>query len=201
EGIQGVGGIHEPKGDFLQLCRKLCDDHNSILILDEVQSGFGRTGYFFAHQWADIEADIISMAKGMGNGFPLGGILIHPKIKPWPGMLGSTFGGNHLACVAGLKVLEVIEEEHLRDNAFLIGDYLLNVLSTFPKIKELRGKGLMIGIEFDFDVAPLRKQLLMDQHIFTGASGKRTLRLLPPLSIGRREANRFLEALYELLQS
>jgi acetylornithine aminotransferase len=201
EGIQGVGGIVEPSAEFLKHLRVLCDKTGTVLILDEVQSGFGRTGRFFAHQHAFIQPDIISIAKGMGNGFPVGGIMINPSLKPKIGMLGTTFGGNHLACAASLAVLEVIEREQLIQHAAQIGKYLVSELQHFSVIKEIRGKGLMIGLEFDHPIADLRKKLLYDQNIFTGSSSnKNTLRLLPPLNIGEKEVTQFLKALKKVME-
>ena len=201
EGIQGVGGIVEPSAEFLKHLRVLCDKTGTVLILDEVQSGFGRTGRFFAHQHAFIQPDIISIAKGMGNGFPVGGILINPILKPKIGMLGTTFGGNHLACAASLAVLEVIEREQLIQHAAQIGKYLVSELQHFSAIKEIRGKGLMIGLEFDHPIADMRKKLLYDQNIFTGSSSnKNTLRLLPPLNIGEKEVTQFLKALKKVME-
>ena len=200
EGIQGVGGIKEPAQDFLRHVRSLCDETDTVMIMDEVQSGYGRTGRFFAHQHAFVQPDIITMAKGMGNGFPVGGVLIHPKFEARYGLLGTTFGGNHLACAAALGVLEVIENEKLIQNAKEIGNYLVGELSGIPQIKEIRGRGLMIGIEFDFEVADLRKKLLYEQKIFTGSSSnKNTIRLLPPLNIGKKEVDQFITALKEVL--
>ncbi|MFA6834698.1 MAG: aminotransferase class III-fold pyridoxal phosphate-dependent enzyme, partial [Bacteroidaceae bacterium] len=183
EGIQGVGGIKIPNNDFLQAVRKLCDETNTVLILDEIQSGYGRSGKFFAHQYAKIKPDLITVAKGIGNGFPLSGVLIHPKFNPTYGMLGTTFGGNHLACAAALAVLEVMEEESLVDNSKDMGEYLMNQLKDLPQIKEVRGRGLMIGLEFDTPIKDLRKKLLHEKKVFTGISGEKVLRLLPPLSI------------------
>ncbi|WP_020404377.1 aspartate aminotransferase family protein [Gracilimonas tropica] len=200
EGIQGVGGIESPSKEFFQHLRTLCDETNTVLILDEVQSGFGRTGKFFAHQLFDIEPDIISMAKGMGNGFPVAGILIHPKFEASFGMLGTTFGGNHLACAASLAVLEVLEQEQLMENATKLGNYLIKELKQLPKVKEVRGFGLMIGAEFDEPVADWRKKLLYEHHIFTGSSSnKNVLRLLPPLGITQEECDVLLEALKEVI--
>lgn len=200
EGIQGVGGIHEPSPDFLKHIRKLCDETKTVFILDEVQSGFGRTGHFFAHQHSSVEPDIITMAKGMGNGFPVGGIITHPKFEAKYGMLGTTFGGNHLACAAALSVLEVIKDEKLIRNASVVGNYLIEQLKEIPEIKEIRGRGLMIGIEFNFQVGDLRKRLLYDKHIFTGSSSnKNTIRLLPPLNITNNEVDMFIGALKEVL--
>lgn len=200
EGIQGVGGIKEPSEAFLKHIRALCDETNSVLILDEVQSGFGRTGRFFAHQHSFVQPDIISMAKGMGNGFPVGGILIHPRFEAKHGLLGTTFGGNHLACAATLAVLEVIENESLLKNAAKMGKYLIEQLESILEIKEIRGRGLMIGIEFDFPIADMRKKLLYDKHIFIGSSSnKNTVRILPPLNIGKKEIDQFINALKEVL--
>lgn len=200
EGIQGIAGIKVPSTEFLQHLRNLCDATNTVLILDEIQSGFGRTGKFFAHQHSDITPDIITMAKGMGNGFPVGGIITHPKFEASFGMLGTTFGGNHLACAASLAVIEVLENEKLIENAATMGAYLESQLSTIPEIKEIRGLGLMIGIEFGFEIAEMRKKLLHEHHIFTGsASNKNTLRLLPGLGIGKSEIDQFINALKEVL--
>jgi len=196
EGIQGVAGLYTPSDAFLAKARELCDSYEAALILDEVQSGAGRTGKFFAHQHSIVRPDIITMAKGMGNGFPVGCVLISPEIEPWHGMLGTTFGGNHLACAASLAVLEVIEEEHLLKNAAEMGAYLEGELKKIEQVKEVRGKGLMIGAEFDFDVAALRKALIFEHGIFTGsASNKNTIRLLPPLNISKAELDQFLAAL------
>ena len=195
EGIQGVGGIHIPDNSFLQLLSKKCKENGTLLILDEVQSGYGRTGKFFAHQFAGIEADIITIAKGMGNGFPVGGVLIHPDIKPWSGMLGTTFGGNYLACAAALSVLEVIENEKLMANAEAIGNYWMKELANFPSILAIRGKGLMIGFDLPESLSSLRKELLFKHHLFTGEAKPNTIRLLPSLAISKNEADFFLEAL------
>lgn len=201
EGIQGVGGIVAPSVRFLDHLRKLCDETGTVLILDEIQSGFGRTGKFFAHQLFGIEPDIITMAKGMGNGFPVGGVLIHPKFEASFGMLGTTFGGNHLACAASLAVLEVIEQEGLMQNADHLGHYLKEELHGLSKIKAVRGFGLMIGVEFDQPIAELRKELLYEKHIFTGSSSnKNVLRLLPSLSITKKECDVLIKALKEILQ-
>lgn len=196
EGIQGVAGLYTPSDAFLAKARELCDSYEAVFILDEVQSGAGRTGKFFAHQHSVVKPDIITMAKGMGNGFPVGCVLIAPEIEPWHGMLGTTFGGNHLACAASLAVLEVIEEEHLLKNAAIMGAYLEDELKKIQAVKEVRGKGLMIGAEFGFDVAALRKALIFEHGIFTGsASNKNTIRLLPPLNISKVELDQFLAAL------
>ncbi|WP_439882872.1 aspartate aminotransferase family protein [Pontibacter sp. MBLB2868] len=200
EGIQGVGGVHIPNSNFLKAVAAGCKKAGALLILDEVQSGYGRTGKFFAHQYADITPDLITMAKGMGNGFPVAGVLINPHLKAKHGMLGTTFGGNYLACVAALAVLEVMEEEDLMLNAQRMGKRLIDSLLTLPGIKEVRGQGLMIGVELDQPCASIRKELLNDYGIFTGASSdKNTLRLLPPLCIGAREVEKFLEAFESIL--
>lgn len=201
EGIQGVGGIIAPSAKFLKHLRKLCDETGTVLIIDEVQSGFGRTGEFFAHQLFGVEPDIITMAKGMGNGFPVAGVLIHPKFEASFGMLGTTFGGNHLACAASLAVLEVLEQEKLMTNSKAMGEYLEAELNQLPKVKEVRAFGLMIGVEFKEPVAEWRKKLLYDHRIFTGSSSnKNVLRLLPPLSIGKEECNELITALKEILR-
>ncbi|GAB3722755.1 aspartate aminotransferase family protein [Spirosoma lituiforme] len=195
EGIQGVGGIQVATDDFLQTLRKRCDETGAILILDGVQCGYGRSGKFFSHQFSGIEADIISMAKGMGNGFPIGGILIAPKFKASYGLLGTTFGGNHLACTAAVAVLDIMKEEGLMDNATRMGTYFMDGIRQIGGYKELRGRGLMIGIEYDFPVDALRKTLLFEHKQFTGVAGKTIIRLLPSLAIGVDEADQFLEAL------
>jgi acetylornithine/N-succinyldiaminopimelate aminotransferase len=195
EGIQGVGGIQVPEDSFLQFLSKKCAENGSLLILDEIQSGYGRTGKFFAHQYAGIKPHLITTAKGMGNGFPIGGLFIHPDIKPWSGMLGTTFGGNYLASVAGLAVLEVMEKEQLIKNAESIGDYLMNALKAFPKISGLRGRGLMIGIDLPESLKSVRNDLLHKHHIFTGEAKPNTIRLLPSLAMKKEEADIFLSAL------
>lgn len=195
EGIQGVGGIHVASEPFLQQARALCDQYGSALILDSVQCGYGRSGKFFSHQYAGIHPDLITTAKGMGNGFPVGSVLIHPKFKAVHGMLGTTFGGNHLACAAAIAVLDVIKDENLVENARQVGTYLMNNIAGLPGVKEVRGRGLMIGIEMDEPAEPLRKKLLFDQHIFTGAAGKNTIRLLPSLALTQSDADVFLEKL------
>lgn len=199
EGIQGVGGIRVPEEAFLQKMRKLCDQTGSLMIVDEVQSGYGRTGKFFAHQHAGVQGDVITMAKGMGNGFPVAGLLINPGIRAQKGMLGTTFGGSHLACVAALAVLEVIEREYLVNNAAGLGKYLIHELSRMPGVKEVRGKGLMIGVETYALQSEIRERLTSEYHVMTGYSGKNTLRLLPPLIITRKEADEFLNAFREVL--
>lgn len=193
EGIQGVGGINIPDEQFIIDLKQLTEKYGSLLILDEIQSGYGRTGRFFAHQFTSVNPHIITVAKGMGNGFPMGGVLIQPEIKPWRGMLGTTFGGNHLACAAGLAVLEVLEKEKLIENARKTGNYLMTQLQKTDKI-EVRGKGLMIGIELPFPVAELRKKLLFEYNIFTGFSGQNMIRILPPLSLSMEETDQFLNA-------
>ncbi len=194
EGIQGIGGIRVPDVAFLQKLRELTEKYVAALILDEIQSGYGRSGRFFAFQYAGIKPDIITMAKGMGNGFPIGGVLIQSEIEPWYGMLGTTFGGNHLACAAGIAVLDVIQHEKLIENAEKVGNYLMESLSEMDGDFEVRGKGLMIGIEFRYSIAEIRKKLLFDYGIFTGVSGQNIIRLLPPLSLNISQANEFLSA-------
>ena len=199
EGIQGVGGIQVPDTQFLKSLREICTQNGVVLILDEVQSGYGRTGKFFAHQHAGIRPDLITVAKGMGNGFPIGGVLISPDFTPAYGMLGTTFGGNHLACTAACAVLDVMENEKLVENAATVGEYLISELKRIPQIKEVRGKGLMIGLEFDYPVKELRNKLLFEQHIFTGASGTNVIRLLPPLALSQKEVNYFIDRLKHIL--
>ena len=200
EGIQGVGGIRIPDDDFLMFLQEHCQSKGALLILDEIQSGYGRTGKFFAHQHAGVHPHLITTAKGMGNGFPIGGLLIHPDIKPWSGMLGTTFGGNYLACAAGLAVLEVMENEHLLNNAAAIGDYLLKEIAKVSKITGLRGRGLMIGIDLPDSLTQVRQNLLFKHHIFTGEAKPNTIRLLPSLTMTRGEADLFLKALKQELQ-
>jgi acetylornithine aminotransferase len=199
EGIQGVGGIQVPDDSFLEHLEKKCSTYSSLLILDEIQSGYGRTGKFFAHQYSAVKPHLITTAKGMGNGFPIGGLLIHPDIKPWSGMLGTTFGGNYLASAAGLAVLEVIEKEKLMDNAAFIGKYWLEKLQAIKTITDLRGRGLMIGIDLPDEFKQLRNNLLLKHHIFTGEAKPNTIRLLPSLAMTREEADLFLKALNEEL--
>lgn len=198
EGIQGVAGIHEPTVEFINGLRTLCDKYGCVLILDEIQSGYGRTGKFFAHQHYGVRADIITMAKGMGNGFPVGGVLINPSIKPSHGMLGTTFGGNHLACTAALAVLDIIENEHLIENAAKIGEYFRKELEGDKAIKEYRGKGLMIGLELKDEYVGLRNKLLFEKHFFTGAAGAQVIRLLPSLTVSQETAASFVKAWREL---
>lgn len=196
EGIQGVGGLDYPTTAFLKEISTLCKANDALLILDEIQSGFGRSGNFFAHQDSGVEADIISMAKGMGNGFPVAGILINPKIKASSGLLGTTFGGNHLACAAALAVLETMVNENLMANAKDTSAYLFEELKSIPSIKKLKGKGLMMGVEFDFPIQELRNKLLFEDLIFTGASANpNLLRILPPLGITKTEIALFVKAL------
>lgn len=196
EGLQGVAGIYEPTSDYLQTAKSLCESFGAKLILDEVQSGAGRTGHFFAHQNSGVTPDIITLAKGLGNGFPVGAVLISPNIEAKHGMLGTTFGGNHLACAAALSVLEVIEKEKLMDNATVLGDWLIEQLTKIPQIKEVRGRGLMLAMEMDGPIAELRKKLLFEHHIFTGSAGnKNTLRILPSLAVSKDELTLFIKAL------
>jgi len=194
EGIQGVAGIHCPADDFLRELRTAASETGTQLILDEIQSGYGRTGRFFAHQWAGIRPDLITMAKGMGNGFPIGGVLIAPHFEARPGLLGTTFGGSHLACAAAIAVLDVMEREKLVENAADTGEYLLGELRKADGPKEIRGRGLMIGIEIDGSGAEFRKKLLFGKHVFTGGAGASTVRLLPALCLTRELADRFLDA-------
>ena len=201
EGIQGVGGIQVPETEFLKSLREVCSATGTILILDEIQSGYGRSGKFFAHQHAGIRPDMITTAKGMGNGFPIGGVLISPLFKPVYGMLGTTFGGNHLACSAAIAVLDVMKGEKLVENAATVGSYLIKKLNAFPQIKEIRGMGLMIGIEMNEPVMQLRNSLLFEQKVFTGASGTHVIRLLPPLNISKQDADLFLSRFSNALNS
>ena len=194
EGIQGVSGIHCPTDEFLRGLRAAATETGTQLVLDEIQSGYGRTGRFFAHQWAGIRPDLITMAKGMGNGFPIGGVLIAPHFEARPGLLGTTFGGSHLACAAAIAVLDVMEREKLVDNAADTGEYLLGELRKADGPKEIRGRGLMIGIEIDGSGAEFRKKLLFGKHVFTGGAGASTVRLLPALCLTRELADRFLDA-------
>jgi acetylornithine/N-succinyldiaminopimelate aminotransferase len=200
EGIQGVGGINPAAYTFLQKIRAFCTEYNAIFIADSVQCGYGRTGMFFSHDYAGIQADIYSMAKGMGNGFPVAGILIAPFLKPKHGMLGTTFGGNHLACAAALAVLEVIEEEKLMQNALLTGEFLMKRLNNISGLQNVRGKGLMIGFDADGELKDLRKNLLTNKQVFTGESKPNTVRLLPSLALRIKEAEEFLESMEEEIQ-
>lgn len=202
EGIQGVAGIYEPGDDFLKELRRLCDRTGTVLILDEIQSGYGRTGMFFAHQHAGIRADIVTTAKGMANGFPIGGVLISPAFKASYGMLGTTFGGNHLACTAAIAVLEIFENEHLVENAARMGEYFRKALcpdgNPIHPIREYRGRGLMIGLEVKDGYESLREKLLLEKHFFTGAAGPKVIRLLPSLTVSEDTASRFISALKSL---
>ena len=199
EGIQGVGGIQVASEEFLKALRERCDETGTQLILDSVQCGYGRSGQFFSHQFAGIHPDMMTTAKGMGNGFPMGGVLIAPHFKASYGLLGTTFGGNHLACVAGNAVLDVIEQENLIQNAAETGHYLINNLNGISGVKEVRGRGLMIGIELEEAVGPIRDALLFKEHIFCGYAGKHTLRLLPSLAMDKALADRFLTSLQTVL--
>ena len=199
EGIQGVGGIKLPTTEFMQELRKACTENGTILILDEIQSGYGRSGKFFAHQYTGIKPDIITVAKGIANGFPMAGVLISPMFTPVYGMLGTTFGGNYLACAAALAVLDVIEQEQLIENAATVGTYLIEELKKFAQIKEVRGEGLMIGMEFETPIKELRTKLLKEQKVFTGVSGTNVIRLLPPLCLNMEEATEFLNRLKKIL--
>lgn len=194
EGIQGVGGIKVASESFLQKIRSLCNEYNAVFIADSVQCGYGRTGKFYSHDFAGVEADVYSMAKGMGNGFPIGAISIAPKFKPWHGELGTTFGGNHLACAAALAVLEVMEQDELMNNACEVGNYLIDELKKFDQITEVRGRGLMIGIELPAEFANVKKDLLFKHHIFTGEAKPNVIRLLPALNLTKADADQFLGA-------
>ncbi len=200
EGIQGVGGIQLPTTEFMKAIREECDKHDTVFIVDEIQSGYGRSGRFFAHQYHGVRPDMITMAKGIGNGFPMGGVLISPKFKPVYGQLGTTFGGNHLACAAAIAVLDVMKEENLIDNAAKVGAHLLEELKKFKAIKEVRGCGLMIGMEFEEPVKELRTKLLFEQKVFTGVSGTNVIRLLPSLCLSMEEADDFLNRLRHVLK-
>jgi len=201
EGIQGVGGLDQGTTEFFQALEKACKKHDVVLILDEVQSGYGRSGKFFAFQHHGINADIISVAKGMGNGFPVGAILISPKFEASFGLLGTTFGGSHLSCAAGIAVLDVIEKLDLQKNVNEVYEYFLEKIKEVPGIKQVKGKGLMLGVEFDFDVAALRKKLIIEKHIFTGsANNKNLLRILPPLTVKKSDIDTFIVALKESLE-
>ena len=200
EGIQGISGVHVPSDSFMEKIEELCKKHGAAFIVDEIQSGYGRAGKFFAHQYADVKPDIITVAKGMGNGFPVSGVLVGPDISPWMGMLGTTFGGSHLACSAGLAVLEVLEQEDLVNKAFESGEYLIEELNQIDGIKEVRGKGLMIGIELRTSGKEIREKLLFDHQIFTGSSSNpNTIRVLPPLTISREELDHFIQSLKSVL--
>ncbi|CAH0233023.1 MULTISPECIES: aspartate aminotransferase family protein [unclassified Pedobacter] len=200
EGIQGVGGIKEASKSFLQKIRSLCDEYNAVYIADSVQCGYGRTGSFYSHDYAGVEADVYTMAKGMGNGFPVAGISIAPKFKPWHGELGTTFGGNHLACAAALAVLEVMQQENLMKNAEEVGGYLITELKKFEQVVEVRGRGLMIGIELPAELAHVKKELLFTHHIFTGEAKPNVIRLLPALNLTKAHADEFLAAFGKLVK-
>lgn len=193
EGIQGVGGIKEASVEFLKSIRSFCDQYDAVFIADSVQCGYGRTGLFYSHDYAGVNADIYTMAKGMGNGFPIGAISIAPKFVPWHGMLGTTFGGNHLACAAALAVLEVMEQDQLMKNAAEVGAYLITELKKFSEVQEVRGRGLMIGIDLPAELSGVKKNLLFKQHIFTGEAKPNVIRLLPALNLTRAHADMFLE--------
>ncbi|WP_421763369.1 aspartate aminotransferase family protein [Ekhidna sp.] len=200
EGIQGISGVHIPSDAFMKKIEKLCSKYGAAFIVDEIQSGYGRTGKFFAHQYADVNPDIITVAKGMGNGFPIGGVLVNPNISPWMGMLGTTFGGSHLACAAGLAVLDVLEQEELIKNAFEAGEYLMDQLKGIDSIQEVRGRGLMIGIDLPVPGKEIREQLLFDHHIFIGSSSKpNTIRILPPLTITQEDLDYFIQSFKSVL--
>lgn len=200
ECIQGVGGIHLATAEFMQALRKACDKTDTALICDEVQCGYGRSGKFFAHQHLGVRPDLITVAKGIACGFPMGGLLISPKFKPVYGMLGTTFGGNHLACAAAISVLDVMESEGLVENAGKVGTHLMEALKSVPQIREIRGRGLMIGLEFDKPVKELRKKLIFEQRVFTGGAGPNILRLLPPLCLTTAQADDFIARLKEALK-
>ena len=199
EGIQGVGGIRIPETDFMQSLREECDKHDVVLIADEIQSGYGRSGKFFAHQYTGVRPDIITVAKGIANGFPMGGVLISPKFTPVYGQLGTTFGGSHLACAAAIAVLDIFEQENLVENARKVGEYLMAELKQIPGIKEVRGRGLMIGMEFDYPVKELRTRLIKEEKVFTGATGTHMIRLLPPLVLTMEQAQDFIGRLKNAL--
>jgi len=201
EGIQGVGGIREASIPFLKLIRSLCDQYGSVFIADSVQCGYGRTGNFYSHDYAGVDADIYSMAKGMGNGFPIGGISISPKFKASFGLLGTTFGGNHLACAAAVSVLDIIKQDNLMENASKVGQYLIDELKKFDKVLEVRGRGLMIGIELPVELAHVKKDLLLKNRIFTGEAKPNVIRLLPALNITNEIADQFLTAFDERLKA
>lgn len=201
EGIQGVGGVQIPSDDFMRQLRKVTEENDVILIADEIQSGYGRSGKFFAHQYSGIRADLVTVAKGIANGFPMSGVLISPKFKAVYGQLGTTFGGNHLACAAATAVLDVMEAENLVENAAKVGKFLLDSLQGLKGVKEVRGRGLMIGIEMEYPAKELRKRLIFDYHVFTGASGTNVIRLLPPLCLTMEEAAAFVEKFKDALSN
>ena len=200
ECIQGVGGIRLVTPEFMKGLRELCDQYNTVLICDEIQCGYGRSGKFFAHQHTGIRPDIITVAKGIGNGFPMGGVIISPKFEPVYGQLGTTFGGNHLACAAAIAVLDVMKQDGLVENAAKIGTYLMEELKKFPQIKEVRGQGLMIGMEFEEPIKEIRRKLLFEKKVFTGVSGTHVIRLLPPLCLSKAETDEFLVRFKKVLE-
>ena len=200
EGIQGVGGIRVPNAEFMKELRRMCDETNTVLILDEIQSGYGRSGKFFAHQYMGIKPDMITVAKGIANGFPMAAVLISPKFTPVYGQLGTTFGGNHLGCAAAIAVLDVMKEENLIENAAKVGAHLMEELKSFKGIKEVRGLGLMIGMEFEEPIKEIRSKLLFEQKVFTGVSGTNVIRLLPPLCLSMAEADDFLDRLHKVIK-
>ncbi|MBR2474997.1 MAG: aspartate aminotransferase family protein [Bacteroidaceae bacterium] len=201
EGIQGIGGIKVPSDEFMQKLRQITEQYNVVLILDEIQSGYGRSGKFFAHQYTGIKPDVITSAKGIANGYPFGAVLISPKFTATYGMLGTTFGGNHLGCAAAIAVLDIIKEENLVENSAKVGEYLIEELKKFPQIKEVRGRGLMIGLEFEEPVKEIRTKLLFEQKVFTGVSGTNVIRLLPPLCLTKELADEFLTRFKKVLES
>lgn len=202
EGIQGIGGVYVPDAAFLEGLAAICQQTDTCLILDEIQSGYGRSGRFFAYQFANIEPDMITMAKGMGNGFPIGGVLIHPRHKAVYGLLGTTFGGNHLACAAGIAVLDVLESEQLIPHAATLGEHLMAELASLPGVQEVRGRGLMVGVQMGEPVAGLRKRLLFEESVFTGsASDPNTIRLLPPLSVTQMETDALVDKMRRVLET
>lgn len=192
EGIQGVGGIRIPSAEFFKQLRAACDKYDTVLVVDEIQSGYGRSGKFFAHQYSEVKPDVVTMAKGIANGFPMGAVIIAPKFKPVYGMLGTTFGGNHLACAAAIAVLDIFEKENLVENARQVGAYLKSELEKIPGIKEIRGEGLMIGIEMDYPIKELRSRLIHEEKVFTGVTGTHVIRLLPPLCLTRENVDDFI---------
>lgn len=200
EGIQGVGGINIPDDEFLKDLRQICTESGTLLIIDEIQSGYGRSGKFFAHQYAGIKADLVTVAKGIGNGFPMAGVLIAPQFEAVYGQLGTTFGGNHLACSAAIAVLDIMKNERLVENAEKVGNYLMSELKKMPQIKEVRGRGFMIGIELETPIKEMRSKLLFEEKIFTGASGTNVFRLLPPLCLTIEQADIFLSRFKKVLQ-
>lgn len=202
EFIQGVGGLDESTAEFYEGVDALCKANNTYLIADEVQAGYGRTGKFFAYQAYNVTPKVISMAKGMGNGFPIGGILLHPSIEAWHGMLGTTFGGSHLACAAGIAVLDVLKEQNIMAHVTEVSAYFKEQVADIPQVKAVKGRGLMLGLEFDFEVAEIRKKLIYDHHIFTGsANNKKLLRILPPLTVKKEHIDMFVKALKKVLDN